>query len=188
MNLGRSKIAIRFTPFWLGAFLVAFTVAAVAQSPKSSGKSATTTQPELTVTLRTLNWTICKGSKLKLELEVENIGRVPVEIVGANAWSQLSFTFRGISSEGPQPLRIGGGTGNRGEGRAGSFGFRELITIEPGTTETTSIDLELSDNFFYEFGTYTISTTLKYQGAIHQNYEIDSNEVEFQISNCGLIK
>jgi hypothetical protein len=163
---------------WIGAAVTLAMLASVAPAQVR----APITQPELKLTLSTKNWTRCLGSYLMLELQVENIGRAPAHIDPADLWSYFAFAFRGQDAGGPQPLRMGG------SGRGSSGGPAKYLSIEPGLSQTFSFRHSLNKGFFDEAGKYTINISIPYYGPGDREFVVDSNDVEFELSDCGVIR
>jgi hypothetical protein len=161
------------------AVLLALTLAVKGQNGRQPPEGAPKIAP-LKLKLSTLKSSLCLGSSIDLQLEIQNVGAEEIKIDKADLWASFSY-YGGVDP---------GTTSGRGGGQSSGCDHcrGNYLTLLPGVAYWDKHEFKRNDDFFDHAGRYFISTSLPYKIGSTDRPSEGSNDVEFELFQCGRIQ
>ena len=161
------------------AVLLAVALAVNGQNSEQPREGAAKENSPLKLKLSTLKSSLCLGSLVDLQLEIQNLGAEEIKIDKADLWA--SFSYYG----GNDPDTTSGRGGGQSSGCDHCRG--NYLTLLPGVAYWDKHEFEPNDVFDHA-GRYFISTSLPYTIGNTDRPSEGSNDVGFELFQCGRVE
>jgi hypothetical protein len=161
--------------------LLAVALAVKGQNSQQPNEGAAKENAPLKLKLSTLKSSLCLGSSVDLQLEIQNVGLEEIKIDKADLWASFSY-YGGNDPE----TTYGRGGGQQISGCAHCRG--NYLTLLPGVAYWDKHEFKPNDDFFDHAGRYFISTSLQYKIGSTDRPSEGSNDVAFELSQCGRVQ